>query len=92
MLAAARDAGFVTGTDTSPDMLIKARSAAKAFGIRNAASEERLSDEESYDWANFYIVLWHIPPRRGYAILRPAAYPSVTCGFSGSAGWQRHYP
>lgn len=68
-LAMARRADAVTGIDISPDMLAEATRAAGEYSIGNARFLESLPEDATYDWINSYIVLQHIPPRRGYALL-----------------------
>jgi SAM-dependent methyltransferase len=69
-LAMAAHAGAVTGIDISPAMLAEAREAARQRDVRNAGFLDKLPDGVRYDWINSYIVLQHIPPARGYLILR----------------------
>jgi SAM-dependent methyltransferase len=69
-LAMARHAEDVTGVDISPGMLGEARESARLFGVGNVRLLEALPDGRTFDWINSYIVLQHIPPHRGYTILR----------------------
>lgn len=69
-LAMATEADAVTGIDIAPGMLDEARGAAAEFNVRNVGFLEALPDDAAYDWVNSYLVLQHIPPSRGYTILR----------------------
>jgi len=70
-LAMASHTGAVTGIDISPGMVTEARQAAAELGVGNAEFVNGSDhDGTGYDWINSCIVLQHIPPRRGYAILR----------------------
>jgi len=69
----ARRFSHVDGLDVSPGMLEEARRNCKSFGLGNV--EFYLSNGDfahwprQYDFVNSYIVLQHIPRRRGYAII-----------------------
>lgn len=65
----------VDGLDVSPQMLQLARENCKAFGINNAQFDRTDGDFDAgrwprrYSYINSYIVLQHIPARRGYVII-----------------------
>ena len=71
-LAMAHHADAVTGVDISPQMLDEARRAASELGVRNVAFGNDLpeKDKTGFDWVSSHIVFQHIPPSRGYALLR----------------------
>ncbi|MDX1418709.1 MAG: class I SAM-dependent methyltransferase [Rubricoccaceae bacterium] len=66
-------ASHVTGVDVSESMLAEARSNCDARGIDNVAlarSDDDLSEVEgSYDLVHSYIVLQHIPVKRGLQLI-----------------------
>lgn len=68
-LAMAAHCPRVIGVDVAPGMLAKARERAAAKGIGNVEFVPELP-AESVDWINSVIVLQHIPPSRGYGIIR----------------------
>ena len=63
----------VTGLDISPSMLAEARSNAERLGVSNIrfdlADDRLLNADGEFDFVNSYIVLQHIPVRRGLPIL-----------------------
>lgn len=63
----------VVGIDVSPSMLAEARSNAGLFGIANVSfklADDRLSNAPGpFDFVNSYMVLQHIPVRRGLIII-----------------------
>lgn len=69
----ARRFSHVDGLDVSPGMLEEARKNCKAFGLGNVQFYLSNGDFEhwprQYDFVNSYIVLQHIPLRRGYTII-----------------------
>jgi 2-polyprenyl-3-methyl-5-hydroxy-6-metoxy-1,4-benzoquinol methylase len=69
----AREFASVVGLDVSPSMLLEAESNAERLGVSNvqfALADDQLSNAPGgFDFVNSYIVLQHIPVRRGLAIL-----------------------
>jgi SAM-dependent methyltransferase len=62
-----------TGVDVAPEMRRITMENAKAAGITNVSlheSIEALPNDAQFDWINSYIVFQHIPPDRGYPLLR----------------------
>lgn len=74
LIPLARQVPEVVGFDVSPSMLEEARRNCAAAGIANV--DLRLSDDGlsalsgAFDFIHSYIVLQHVPPKRGEAILR----------------------
>lgn len=58
-----------TGVDVAPEMLKLAARHAEEFGV-NAHFTTEIPEDSTFDWVNSYIVLQHIPPARGYDIIR----------------------
>jgi SAM-dependent methyltransferase len=67
-LPLARESTRVLGVDVAPGMLSEARKNAAIRGIANVTFAREVSG--SFDLVHSFIVLQHIPPRRGVAILR----------------------
>jgi 2-polyprenyl-3-methyl-5-hydroxy-6-metoxy-1,4-benzoquinol methylase len=67
-LPLAREAVSVLGVDVSPGMLSEARKNAAGRGVSNVRFAHEVSG--SFDLVHSFIVLQHIPPRRGLRILR----------------------
>lgn len=69
----AQEFASVLGLDISPSMLAEAETNADRLGLSNvqfALADDRLSNAVGeFDFVNSYIVLQHIPVRRGLAIL-----------------------
>jgi len=69
----ARCFGRVDGLDVSPGMLEEARKNCRSFGLGNVEFYLSNGDFErwprQYEFVNSYIVLQHIPVRRGYTII-----------------------
>lgn len=63
----------VLGIDVSPSMLAEATSNARKFGIANvrfALADDRLSNAQGpFDFINSFMVLQHVPVRRGLIII-----------------------
>lgn len=68
-LAMAGHAADVVGLDIAPGMLAGARKAAQQRGVGNVRFAHDLTPEDRFDWVNSFIVLQHIPPARGMAII-----------------------
>lgn len=68
-LAIAEHSAEVVGLDVAPAMLAQARKAAQQRGIGNVRFAPELGPEDRFDWINSLIVLQHIPPSRGMAII-----------------------
>jgi SAM-dependent methyltransferase len=68
-LAMAGHAAEVMGVDIAPEMLTSARAIAAARNVANVRFVDALPDEARFDWINSFIVLQHIPPVRGMAII-----------------------
>lgn len=70
----ARACELVVGVDVSAGMLAEARGRCASLGVVNArfvSADDSLSDVgEAFDLIHAFIVMQHIPPRRGMAILR----------------------
>jgi SAM-dependent methyltransferase len=69
----ARRASHVVGCDVAPTMLAHARRHAEAAGLRNVdliESHALSSLAPTFDFACSLLVLQHIPPAAGYAIIR----------------------
>jgi len=64
----ARECSTVLGVDISPGMLSEARKNAADHGISNVEFTDEASGR--HDLVHSYIVLQHIPPRRGLPIVR----------------------
>jgi 2-polyprenyl-3-methyl-5-hydroxy-6-metoxy-1,4-benzoquinol methylase len=64
----------VTGVDISPSMMAETMRNAEAKGLQNvqvqSADEFMMTDSDTYDFLHSYIVLQHIDPSIGYAIIR----------------------
>lgn len=73
----ARSAGHVTGVDISPSMIAEAQRNCAAANVRNVTfveSDDSLSRiQGTFDLVHSYIVLQHIPWRRGRIILQALA-------------------
>ena len=68
LIPIARETGDAYGVDISDHMLLLARHHIAAAGV-NAVVGKDFPDRK-FDWVNSAIVMQHIPPRRGYEILR----------------------
>lgn len=65
----ARRTGRATGVDISEGMLARARIHAADAGA-NIDFVHQIPDDAKFDWVNTTVVLQHIPPARGYGIVR----------------------
>jgi SAM-dependent methyltransferase len=65
----ARLTGHAVGIDVADDMLRLARRHAKEFAV-NLVLAKAIPADRTFDWVNSIIVLQHIPPARGYPIIR----------------------
>jgi SAM-dependent methyltransferase len=78
LIPMARKAGHAFGVDVADDMLKLAehhcREAGVSFELANTIPEGR-----HFDWVNSVIVFQHIPPARGYALIR-ALWNAVAAG------------
>lgn len=101
LIPLARRFDSVCGVDISPGMLAEARSNCERAGIANvvlAPSDDALSRVEgSFDFALSYLVLQHIPDRRGEAIVRqilsrmnPGGVAALHVTYARSASLLRH--
>lgn len=68
LLAMASHADHVSGVDLAPDMLECSRRALVEGGIEGFSLSTDIP-QESFDWINSYIVLQHIPPRKGIVLI-----------------------
>lgn len=59
----------VTGVDVSPGMLAEAARQRVSRGFDNVSLGSSIPEGATFDWANSYIVLQHILPKSGYAII-----------------------
>jgi|SRR5215469_5198435 len=63
----------VIGVDVSATMLKEAQKNCELYGVTNVTFQQSVSDLDllggSFDFINSYIVLQHIPRKRGYAII-----------------------
>jgi SAM-dependent methyltransferase len=66
-LPLAREAATVLGVDVSPGMLSEAQHNAMAHGVKNVTFADSISGK--FDLVHSFIVLQHIPPRRGEEVL-----------------------
>lgn len=69
LLPLARIAGTATGVDIADGMLKLARTHAENAGVQAELVKEIPADV-AFDWVNTSIVLQHIPPARGYGLIR----------------------
>lgn len=65
----ARISGSVTGIDVASGMLKLAAKHAASSGVQLELLQA-IPDRRQFDWVNSMIVLQHIPPRRGYGIIK----------------------
>jgi len=68
LIPIARETGDAYGLDISDRMLQLARNHIGASGVNAKVGKE--FPDRKFDWVNSSIVLQHIPPRRGYKLLR----------------------
>lgn len=87
--AMAPHCSWVTGVDVSPGMLAEAERQRLARGVANVTFAGAIPDDVTFDWVNTYIVLQHILPRVGYAIiedmlarLNPGGWTSIQLTFA----------
>ncbi len=69
-LAMAKVADRVTGIDISPGMLVEASQNCEARGLGNVVFAENSLIAGDADWVNSFLVFQHIPPDRGFPLLR----------------------
>lgn len=74
LIPMARHAKQAVGVDVAPAMLELARKHAQSAGLDNielvAGDDELSAVQGEFDFVNTYIVLQHIPPERGYRLIR----------------------
>ncbi len=68
LIPIARESGDAYGVDVSDRMLALARGHIADAGVNAAVGKD--FPDRTFDWVNSSIVIQHIPPRRGYDILR----------------------
>jgi len=68
LIPLARVTGCATGVDIADAMLLLARKHAEDVGLSVTLTKSIPADRK-FDWVNSQIVLQHIPPRRGYAMI-----------------------
>lgn len=69
-LAMAKVAQHVTAIDISPGMLAEAARNCAARATTNVEFAESIAAAGDADWVNSFLVFQHIPPERGFALLR----------------------
>lgn len=71
----------VIGVDISDGMLNEAKKNIENFRLKNIELYQSIPDGIYYDWINSLIVFQHIPPQRGYYILRTLVEKLNSGGF-----------